>query len=202
MDTIKLSVLTLLLTSTLAMAGGKSGDAPESEIVPIAVEPALTGFYAGLGYSCLQMDIDEPEAIDIRSMIALSITAGYNFNEYFAIEGRYSVSLGDLEVETGNTERDESWDMSNIGLYLKPQYSIDSFTLYGLLGYGQFTLDNDSSYSVDGFQYGAGISMMATDNIDVYVDYRRLYDDEDFDGLSINDVVTANSFTVGVNYHF
>ena len=202
MNTIKLSVVTLLLTSTLAMAGGKSGDAPESEIVPIVVESELSGFYAGLGYSCLQMDLDEPADIDIRAMTAISINAGYNFNKYFAIEGRYSVSLGDLDVDTMNTERSEAWDMSNIGLYLKPQYSIDSFTLYGLLGYGQFTLDNDSSYSVDGFQYGAGISMMATDNIDVYIDYRRLYDDEDFDGLSINEVVTANSYTVGINYHF
>ncbi len=202
MDTIKLSVIALLLTSTLAMAGGKSGEAPESDIVPIVVEPALTGFYAGLGYSCLQMDIDEPTDIDIRSMTAISATAGYNFNEYFAIEGRYTASLGDLDVDTINTERSEAWDMSNIGLYLKPQYSLDSFTLYGLLGYGQLTLDNDASYSVDGFQYGAGISMMATDNIDVYVDYRRLYDDEDFDGLSIDEIVTANSYTVGVNYHF
>ena len=202
MNIIKLSGVALLLASTLAMAGGKNGQAPESEVVPIAVEPALTGFYAGLGYSCLQMDIDEPADIDIRSMTALSIIAGYNFNEYFALEGRYSVSLGDLEVETGNTERDEAWDMSNIGLYLKPQYSIDTFTVYGLLGYGQLTLDSDTSYSVGSFQYGAGINMMAADNIDIYIDYRRLYDDEDFDGISINDVVTANSYTLGVNYHF
>jgi len=201
MHTIKLSVLTLLLTSTLAIAGGKSGAAPESDIVQIT-EPALTGFYAGLGYSCLQMDIDEPADIDIRSMTALSITAGYNFNEYFAIEGRYSVSLGDLDVETGNTERDEAWDMSNIGLYLKPQYSMDTFTVYGLLGYGQLTLDDDFSRSVSSFQYGLGVNMMATDNVGIFIDYRRLYDDEDFDGLSINEVVTANSFTVGINYHF
>ncbi len=202
MNTIKISVVALLLASTLAIAGGKHGTAPESDVVPIVVEPALTGFYAGLGYSCLQMDIDEPVDIDIRSMTALSITAGYNFNEYFAIEGRYTASLGDLDVETGNATSDESWDMSNIGLYLKPQYSIDTFTLYGLLGYGQVTLDNDFSRSASSFQYGLGINMMTTDNIDVYIDYRRLYNDEDFDGLSINDVVTANSYTVGVNYHF
>ena len=202
MNTIKLSMVAVLLTSTLAMAGGKSGEAPESDIVPIVVEPELSGFYAGLGYSCLQMDLNVPENIDIRAMTAVSINAGYNFNQYFAIEGRYSVSLGDLDIDTMNTERSEAWDMSNIGLYLKPQYSIDSFTLYGLLGYGQFTLDNDASYSADGFQYGLGVNMMATDNMDVYIDYRRLYDDEDFDGLSINEVVTANSYTVGVNYHF
>ncbi len=202
MNTIKLSVVALLLTSTIAMAGGKNGGAPESEVVPIVVEPALTGFYAGLGYSCLQMDIDEPADIDIRSMTALSITAGYNFNEYFAIEGRYTASLGDLDVETGNTERDEAWDMSNIGVYLKPQYNIDTFTVYGLLGYGQLTLDDDFSRSVSSFQYGLGVNMMATDNVGIFIDYRRLYDDEDFDGLSIDEIVTANSYTVGVNYHF
>jgi opacity protein-like surface antigen len=202
MNTIKLSIVAVLLTSTLAMAGGKSGIAPESDIVPIVVEPALTGFYAGLGYSCLQMDIDEPADIDIRSMAALSITAGYNFNEYFAIEGRYTASLGDLDFEIGNATSDKAWDMSNIGVYLKPQYSIDSFTLYGLLGYGQLTLDEDFSRSVSSFQYGLGVNMMATDNVGIFIDYRRLYDDEDFDGLSINDTVTANSYTLGINYHF
>jgi opacity protein-like surface antigen len=202
MNSIKLSVIAVLLTSTLAMAGGKSWIAPESDIVPIVVEPALTGFYAGLGYSCLQMDIDEPADMDIRSMTALSITAGYNFNEYFAIEGRYTAGLGDLDVDIGNITSDKAWDMSNIGVYLKPQYSMEAFSLYGLLGYGQLTLDDDFSRSVSSFQYGLGVNIMATDNVGIFIDYRRLYDDEDFDGLSINDTVTANSYTLGVNYHF
>ncbi len=200
MNTIKLSAVALLLTSTLAIAGGKLVEVPKSDVIEIP-EPALTGFYAGLGYSCLQMDFDAP-GMDVRAMTALSVNAGYNFNKYFAIEGRYTTNLGDLDVETWYSDTEESWDMSNIGLYLKPQYTMDNFTVYGLLGYGQVTLDDGTDYSASSFQYGAGINLMATRNIDVYVDYRRLYNEEDFDGLSLEDDVSANSYTLGVNYHF
>jgi opacity protein-like surface antigen len=201
MNTIKLSAVALLLTSTLAIAGGKLVEAPKSDVIEIP-EPALTGFYAGLGYSCLQMDLDVEPGLDVRAMTALSLNAGYNFNQYLAVEGRYTVNVGDLDVETWYSDTEESWDMSNIGLYLKPQYTMGMFTVYGLLGYGQLTLDDGNEYSVDGLQYGAGVNIMATNNMSVYVDYRRLYNEEDFDGLSPNDDVSANSYTLGVNYHF
>ena len=202
MKTIKLSAVALLLTSTLAMAGGDIAPVePVIETPEVAAAPVLSGFYAGLGYSCLQLTLDTPD-LDIRSMSAISATAGYNINPFLAVEARYTASLGDLSVETWNTDVDESWDMSNIGLYLKPQYSIDRFTVYGLLGYGQTTFDNGTSYSEAGIQYGAGISAMATDNIDVFVDYRRLYDDTDFDGFAPARDAAANSFTLGANYRF
>ncbi len=203
MKTTKLSLVTLLLTSTFALAGGSIDPVEPVIETPEVIETAeLSGFYAGLGYSCLQMDFDRPD-MDVRSMTALSATAGYNINKYLAVEGRYTVSLGDLDVETKYTDTEEEGDMSNIALYLKPKYSVNSFTVYGLVGYGQLTLDDgDEEYSEAGFQYGAGISAMATDNIEVYVDYRRLYSDEAFDGLSLNKDVTGNSFTAGVNYHF
>ncbi len=92
--------------------------------------------------------------------------------------------------------------MSNIALYLKPQYSLGAVTAYGLLGFGQVTLDNGTSYSESGLQYGAGLSAMVTDTVDVYVDYRRLFDDTDFDGSAPGQDVAVNSFTVGANYHF
>lgn len=204
MKMIKLSAVTLLLTSTLAMAGGDLAPVePVIETPEVAAAPAPTnsGFYAGLGYSCLQMGLDTPD-LDVQAMTAISASVGYNINNYLAVEGRYTASLGDLSVETWNTDVDESWDMSNIGLYLKPQYSIDRFKLYGLLGYGQVTFDNGTSYSEAGLQYGGGVSAMATDNIDVYVDYRRLYDDTDLDGFAPGRDAAVNSFTVGANYHF
>ena len=92
--------------------------------------------------------------------------------------------------------------MSNIALYLKPKYTINDFSLYGLAGYGQTTLDNGTSYSVDGFQYGLGVSAMVTESFSVYVDYRRVYDDTDFDGFAIDRDVAVNSFTIGTNYNF
>ena len=203
MNILKLSTLSLLLSSTLAIAGGDFVtvepvvNIPEKEVV--VVEP--TGFYAGLGYSCLQMGLDTPD-LDIRSMLALSLTAGYNFNQYLALEARYTKSLNDLEVKNWNTNVDEAWDMSNIGLYLKPQYSFGALGVYGLLGYGQTTFDNGTSYSVDGLQYGLGINALATDAISFFVDYRRVYDDTDFDGYAIDRDVAVNSFTLGANYNF
>jgi opacity protein-like surface antigen len=203
MNTIKLSAVVLLLTSTFGLAGGDfAAVEPVIEIPEITEEAEQTGFYAGLGYSCLQMGLDTSDLLDVRAMTAVSFTAGYNINQYLALEGRYTVSLGDLSVETWNADIDESWDMSNIALYLKPQYTMDKFTVYGLLGYGQITFDNGTSYSETSIQYGAGISAMATDNIDVYLDYRRLYDDTDLDGFVPERDVSANSFTLGANYHF
>ncbi len=202
MKIIKLSAVALLLTSTLAMAGGDFTPVePVIETPEVVVAPTFSGFYAGLGYSCLQMGLDNPD-LDISAMTAISASVGYNINNYLAVEGRYTASLGDLSVETWNTDVDKSWDMSNIALYLKPQYSIDRFKVYGLLGFGQVTFDNGTSYSESGFQYGGGVSAMATDNIDVYVDYRRLYDDTDLDGFAPGRDTAVNSFTVGANYHF
>ena len=101
MKSIKISVVSLLLGSSLAIAGGTIGkniEPPVSEVVEV-VQEDNSGFYAGLGYSCLQMDFHNPYT-DVRAMTSMSITAGYDFNDYIAIEGRYSLSIGDSEVET------------------------------------------------------------------------------------------------------
>jgi len=203
MKMIKLSAVALLLTSTLAMAGGDLAPVEPVIETPEVAEsaPALSGFYAGLGYSCLKMGLDTPDW-EATAMTAISATAGYDFNPFLAVEARYTASLGDINTKTWNTDVDESWDMSNIGLYLKPQYSMDRFKIYGLIGYGQTTFDNGTSYAENGIQYGAGLSAMATDNIDVFVDYRRLYDDTDFDGFAPGQDAAVNSFTVGANYRF
>jgi opacity protein-like surface antigen len=200
MKMIKLSALTLLLSSTLAMAGGDlTSVEPAIEIPEVQVE--ATKFYVGLGYSCMQMGLDTPD-LEVKSMLSLSATAGYNFNEYLAIEGRYTMNLDDLSVKNWNTDVDRDWDMSNIALYLKPQYTMNNVSIYGLIGYGQTTLDDGTSYSEAGFQYGLGLSTNVTETVSLYVDYRRLYDDSDFDGSAVGRDVAVNSFTVGANYNF
>ncbi|RUM72778.1 MAG: porin family protein [Sulfurovum sp.] len=204
MKTFKHTLSALLITSSVAMAGGDIAPVEpvvETPQVTEAPAPALNGFYAGLGYSCLQMGLDTPD-VDIKAMSGISLTAGYEINPYLAVEGRYTVNVGDINYKTWNIDEDKSWDLSNIGLYLKPKYTYNQFGLYGLLGYGQVTFDNGTSYSEAGLQYGAGVNMMATDNIEVYADYRRLYDDTGFDDYVQNRDVAVNSFTFGANYHF
>jgi len=134
-------------------------------------------------------------------MSSISATAGYKFSPYLAIEGRYTASMGDITVDTRGIEVDvDSIDMSNIGLYLKPQYSINNFSVYALLGYGQVTIDDAVSLSDSGVQYGVGLNTMVSDNISIFADFRRLYDDSSFDG--IEDDMVSNSYTIGINYHF
>jgi len=203
MNIIKLSAVTLLLTSSLAIAGGDIEPVEPSIITPDIEEPAptLSSFYAGLGYSCLNMMLDTPDW-EATAWTAISATAGYNFNPFLAIEARYTASLGDINNKTWDTDIDKSWDMSNLGIYIKPQYSMDRFKVYGLIGYGQTTFDNGTSYAENSIQYGGGLSAMVIDNVDVYVDYRRLYDDNDFDGFAPGQDAAVNSFTVGANYSF
>jgi len=204
MKTIKLSAIAALFTSTLAFAGGDLAPVqPYIETPSVVVEeaPALTGLYAGLAYSCLHLTQDNPDET-ATAWTGVSVNLGYNVNEYLAIEGRYTTSIGDMTYETWNIDEDRAWDMSNVGIYLKPQLNMGTFGVYGLIGYGQTTFDNGSSYSVDGFQYGAGLNVNATDNVQLFVDYRRLYDDSEFDGLVVDQDIAANSWSVGMNYQF
>lgn len=201
MNTIKHSSVILILTSTFALAGGDFVTPVEPVIeIPVEETKALTGVYAGLAYSCMQITTDTPDMEIMGS--GLSASVGYNFNENFAVEGRYTTTLGDVSVEKWGMDEDRSWDMSNIAIYLKPQYKMSMVTLYGLLGYGQTTLDDGTSYSVDGIQYGLGLSADVNENVELFVDYRRLYDDTDFDGFAVGQDVAANSWSLGANYKF
>ncbi|HFQ61010.1 MAG TPA: hypothetical protein ENK39_01750 [Epsilonproteobacteria bacterium] len=92
--------------------------------------------------------------------------------------------------------------MSNIALYLKPQYALNQVTLYGLLGYGQVKLDDGATHSENSFQWGLGANFSATDTIDVFVDYTRLYDDNGFDDLSPANDFSVDTINVGVSYNF
>jgi len=203
MNTIKLSAVTALFATTLAFAGGDITPVQpyvETPVTDVAT-PTLSGLYAGLGYSCLHLTQDAPDTTT-TAWTGASINLGYDFNEYLAIEGRYTASIGDMQYEAWNIDEDKDYDMSNVALYLKPQINMGTFGLYGLVGYGQTTFDNGSSYSVDGLQYGAGINVNATENVQLFVDYRRLYDDSEFDGLVDNQDIAANSWSVGANYKF
>jgi len=192
------TVTTLLLLTHLSYAGGDIAPQEPELTMPELIDNIVSDnyLYAGLGYSYMNMN-DDTRNTDISGN-AVTFLAGYKFHQYLAVEGRYSLSLSDLDVDG----TDRSWDMSNIALYLKPQYSFNQVTVYGLLGYGEVTLDNGSSYSEDGFQWGLGASYAATENIDIFVDYTRLYDDNGFDTFTANNDIIFDNVTVGVNYNF
>ena len=201
MKMIKISTVAMLLTSTLAMAGGDIAPVEPIIEVPVVVEaPTKTGFYAGLAYSCMQLTGDTPDQEYMGN--GISISAGYNFNQFLAVEGRYTASLGDINYQTWNIDKDVSGDLSNIAIYLKPQYSFGTLGIYGLVGYGQTELNEDVSAKEGSFQYGAGVTANMNESVEFFVDYRRLFDDTGFDTLTSNQDVAVNSWSVGVNYNF
>jgi opacity protein-like surface antigen len=212
MKKFTLSLVTVLAMSTFAIAGGDIAPV-EEPIVEVAPVVDDSGFYVGIGYSYINLN-DKYTPIGTISGNemdyygnALTVLAGYNFNKYIALEGRYSVVLGDLTWEDDDLGEDFDGELSNIGLYLKPMYPIGGLTLYGLLGYGQVTLDfspnGDSEHSESGFQWGLGASYAVNDNVGVFVDYTRLYDDKGFDnGFNPNSDIIVDSINVGLTYKF
>jgi len=206
MKKFTLSVVTVLAMSTFAVAGGDIEPVIEPVVEVEAPAADDSSFYIGAGYSYVDIEMDDFPVTEANSN-AFMLLAGYNFNKYIAVEGRYTKSLGDMEVtwiEGGDTE-DIDADVKNIAIYLKPMYPVGKMTLYGLLGYGRTTLDftGDGGPEGDdsGFQWGIGASYAMNDNIGLFVDYTRLYDDTGFDDLTSADV-TVDSINFGVTYTF
>lgn len=202
---ITLSLIALLLSSTLAFAGGGEKGVIEAVEPVLAIPPmeVTKDYYVGVGYSCMQVTGDNPDQ-EFMTMSAVSLNAGYQINESLAVEARYTRSLGDVNYKTWNVDRDlDSSSLSNLGLYLKPQYAFEAFSVYGLLGYGQVRLDDgQNTFTESGLQYGLGATFVVMDT-HIFVDYRRLYDNEGFDSLATEQQdMAANSYTLGVNYLF
>ncbi len=197
--TLRKILVALAAVGTMAMAGGNI-----APVVEVEVEPALTGFYLGGGYSATYNDFEfaNINGFDLGTDAThngFTAIAGYNINEYVAVEGRYTWMA--TETYALATELDgNSW-----GVYVKPQYGFGDAKIYGLLGYGQTTvtgsaldvLDNEGS-----FQYGVGAAYSVTRNVEVFGDWVRAYDDNTAVDELVDATATADVFTFGVNYKF
>ena len=206
MKKIVLSVCTVAAMSSLVFAGGGMKEvAPAVEpvvIVPVVEE--LSGFYAGLGIVAgsvrdTEISVDWGGTDGQERLGAVSLHAGYNFNEYIAVEGRYMTSF----------THDEQVEMDGWSLFVKPQYPVsEDFSVYALLGFGGVNLDGKAGIflptDVDdsGFQWGLGASYMVMENVSLFADYTWLANDMDGDNTVGINQVDVDAFTVGVNYLF
>ena len=208
-----LSLVSILALSVLSYGGG--GAVPVIvPIVPIVTESEDDSqFYVGLGYSSMSLrnDVSDEEF----SAGGIMLQAGYQVNPYFAIEGRYSRDITDVEYDKGDTRNpnfdDYNTDFTNIAIYLKPMYTKESFTFYGLLGYGETQLNNipfglhpilSADRVESGFQWGAGVAYNFNENISIFADYVRMHDDNEFDGRATNSNIVADAWTFGLSYAF
>ena len=205
MKSLKRSLGTIIALSSLGFAGGDM--APVEPVIEVPVVDESKGnFYAGLSLSAVSTRdtdatlnfFDVEEGQDRLGNITLQ--AGYNFNEYFAIEGRYSTTVTD----------EDAVEMNGWSIFAKPQYpGTNGVSIYGLLGYGGVTLDGNANgfpYTADvddtGFQWGIGVDYKMFDNMTVFVDYTSLA--SKMDGLYYNGAteVDVDAITVGINYQF
>lgn len=211
MKKIASSIVAAFAVSSFALAGGDI--APVEPVVETPViEESSGNFYIGLGYSFVELnDLWDSYGYlydDNYEQDALTFIAGYNFNDYVGIEGRYMVAVGDADYYDAIGDYSESLDnnFENIAIYVKPMLPINSFTLYGLLGYGKTTFNYPeySDITASGFQYGAGVSYSFYENFSLFLDYTVLAEDDDIqivDGDEVSDV-DGDAVTFGLTYKF
>ena len=216
MKSFNLSLVAILAMGAFAVAGGDIAPVEEPMVEVVAPVADDSGFYIGGAYSMANFSSDyewhdedyfgyreDGTGTDEVDYNAIMLQVGYQYNKYLAIEGRYWHSVGDSDYEWSN-EGEDSQDgsfsgsgsdnngdeLAAWGIYVKPMYPVtDAFTIYGLLGYGNVTLnDNDGDWlDESGFQWGAGASYSFTDNLSFFVDYVELYNDEKEDEWSDGD---------------
>jgi opacity protein-like surface antigen len=217
MKKLNLSLAAIFAMGTFAVAGGDI--APVEPVVeePVVVE-STGAFYLGIGYGYFDQSMDNinNEGLDIEADTNnVLLQAGYQFNEYIAIEGRYWIGVGDA-TWSSNLSRfnvDLSGDYSSWGIYVKPMYPVtDSFNIYALLGYASTSLDADGEnykelyWDTDEFSWGIGAEFGVTDNVFIFADYVNLGypDDVTWDPTGENFDVDGDlyTFNVGVTYKF
>ncbi|MFK5976360.1 MAG: porin family protein [Sulfurovum sp.] len=203
---MKLKTITLSILLASSLFAGKNTMITESKVIEIVED--TSAFYIGVGASYFNLKDSTTE--ESFTSLGAMLQVGYKYNNYIGIEARYTQSVGDVAYDKGNTLATNISNYpttaSNIAIYLKPQYPLGDFSLYGLLGYGMVQYTDLPTGTKDrqesSFQWGLGAEYLVMDNISIFADYSRLYDGTGFDGHVPNSNVYSDVVTVGVSYRF
>lgn len=210
---IAILILAVITLGNSAYAGGKAVAPVDATVVPIPATISPLPLYIGLGVIAAGVSKDCPCATDDRlkdMTYGAVVRAGWDFNQYIGIEGRYLKA---------NLEKDFS-TTTHYGLFLKPQYHVtEQMNVYGLLGYGRTEIEgcsyNNGTLSKDGFSYGVGFEYdFASD--ESQGQYSRMFDGQgdqekgwgmwaDFQNLMYNEGIYnthSNVVTAGITYDF
>ena len=166
-----------------------------------------SGLYLGLGYSSTNIDLtvdglsDENQKLLDSSTDSILLIAGYDFNEYFGVEGRYYINNSSLAYDyyLGGTLLEDAYEAESLAIYLKPQYNLDFITIYALIGMSanDYTATNLLGSDSDTlFSWGAGAKFNVTQSFGLFVDYTD---------LGTNDAILEtglSSWNVGFSYKF
>ena len=200
MKKVALSLVSVMVLNGLAFAGG--------DIAPVVEEPIIvednSAFYLGLGVGAAAVNFDYYG--EEFTATTLMLQAGYQYNDYVSLEGRYTFGFStDYDIGTNLNASAYDGDFTSWGIYVKPMYPVtEEFDVYALLGYGGVMLsdlNNGDAYE-SGFQWGLGAQYAVTDSVAVFVDYVSLYNDTGFDYVAKLEDVDSDTWTLGVSYKF
>ena len=165
------------------------------------------GIYLGLGYASTNIDVtidslsEENQKLLDSSTDSVVLLAGYNFNEYVGLEGRYYINNSSLAYDyyLGDTELSDAYEAESLTLYVKPQYNFGLITVYGLVGMSanSYTTSNLSGSDNDTlFSWGGGAKFNVTQSLGLFADYTDLGENDETltTGLS--------SWNIGFSYIF
>ncbi len=235
MKKIVLSLGAIIAMSSAAVAGGKI-IAPV--VLPVAVieeDKNICDFYVGGGIIYNRVYSTDSEWFNDNigtqdETGGLAILAGCQFNEYIAVEGRYTWTEWDQDYS----------DMTSYSIFIKPMYPVtEDFTVYGLLGYGNSEVtgssgDSSNHYSAwkdnigktmmdhSGFHWGFGVMYEVMEDLSIFADFTLTADDADiepttlycYDGTpshtgknctddsDLYDKLSTDGLTVGLIYKF
>ena len=213
MKKITLSIMAVMAISSYGFAGG--------DIVPAPVimdEVDNSSFYIGAGLVYNRTYCDNSSWFDKETRgqdqtAGLGLVIGYNFNQYIAVEGRYTTSFFDEDYA----------ETSTYSLFVKPQYpATEEFKIYALLGFGGVNVDATSDTTGDfraanpgvnlvdetGFQWGLGASYAVTEEVEIFLDYTSLLNGADINTRLYNwdskfyKELNVDAVTLGVIYKF
>ncbi|WP_117233162.1 porin family protein [Vibrio maerlii] len=146
--------------------------------------------YFGLGFTAANADVDiAPLGSFSFDSSLLGLVLGHRFHPNFAAEVRGYGSISDDELLGVTTEIDNSFSVIAKGIIPLGQY----FDFYGSLGYGRSKLSLSAngvsiSDTDDDFQYGIGLAVNKGAELELQIEWMKLYDDNDLeiDGFNLN----------------
>ncbi len=200
MKRVSITVAILSVATSLLVAGGNTKEVMPAQD-PIVVIPAVKPFYLGMGISAQSVreggvSVDWDGRKEQDRLGSYSVVGGYHYNEYFAIEARYTASYTHEDVV----------EMKTLSLFAKPHYPVlGGISLYGLLGAGYIDITAEDYRAKDmddtQFQWGGGISYQLVENVAIFADYTFLAKALDGTFIKASDV-DIDSMNIGFNYQF
>jgi len=170
---MKLNIITIQILLMTAVFAGKNTTATDVKVIEL---PKInqSAFYIGLGAS--YMTLKDTSTNESLKGLGATVVLGYKYNDFIATEARYSKNIGKVAYNKGNTTFVNNSNFpttySNLAIYLKPQYPIGDFNIYGLVGYGMVKYTDLPKGTKDrkesSFQWGLGTEYSIMEDISIF----------------------------------